>query len=674
MTSGRTSKDELPQNQSESEQLHFLQEAINSGPTLVFAKDHQGRFTFVNLATARFYQSTQEALLGQVAVNFTPDPDMAAPSHQDDLSIIDTGQPKTITEELIDGAGNTHIMETTKQPVVGTGRSGSQVLCIATDITVRVRTEEELRASQARFRSIIEDQSEMISRATPEGIRTFVNGAYCRWHDQSEKELIGTNFYDGIHADDRQVCWDDIMGLTPENPLVSRQMRVYPTPGNERFTVWQTRGIFNDDGQMTELQSVGRDVTGQKVAENELKRRSEALIALNTIATTISELQNIEEILKVTLQKTLEAVHMDSGWIQLLDRSTTHKRFVVSQNFSPRMAKQIKSGMFEKLILDHANEKNDPIIIALDASPTADGVEELGAEGIKSLAFVFLKTRDQGLGFMSCCTNTPRQLGATEIQILSSAARQISIAIENAHLVEEATEIEIIQKLDRLRSDLIDNVSHELRTPLGLIKLFATTLLRKDIDVDPKTQAGFLQNIVEEIEKLEAITGHLLDLSRFEKHQLKLDQRNIDIYHLLDSTLQAIKPQFSKHRFILTPTPSPVVVFVDPYRIEQVLRNLLINAAKYSPGHANITSEISLDKDQVIISIHDQGIGIPKQEISKIFQRFYRVENELTRKVGGAGLGLAVCKGIIEAHRGQIWVTSAPGQGSSFHFSIPQCS
>jgi two-component system, sensor histidine kinase and response regulator len=671
-----TDKAMHPRYQNESEELQFLRHVTNSGPTLVFVKDSQGRFTYTNLATARFYHSTQEELLGQIAVNCTPDPSRAAPSHLDDLSVIDSGQQKTITEEIIDGGGTTHTMQTVKQPLAASPGHVPQVLCIATDITLRASTEKELRASQARFRSIIEDQTEMISRATPDGICTFVNGAYCRWHYQTEEELIGRSFLHRIHEDDRQRCIDDIKNLTAGNPVISHEFRVYPKSDlNSRWTIWHTRGIFDDNGQMAELQSVGRDVTEQKVAEEELKRRNDALIALSTIATTISELQNIEEILKVTLQKTLEAVHMDSGWIQLLDNSSVHKRFIVSQNLSPRMVKQIKSGTFEQFILNPANEQNDPIIIALDASSTASHqVGVLQAEGIESLAYASLKTRDQSLGFMGCCTSIPRQLGQTEIQILSSAARQISIAVENARLVEEATEIEIIQKLDRLRSELIDNVSHELRTPLGLIKLFSTTLLRTDIDVDSETQSVFLQNIVEEIAKLESITDHLLDLSLLEKHQLKLDQRNINICQLLENTLQSIKPQFSEHRFTFTPTNSPVMVFVDPYRIEQVLRNLLINAAKYSPGHAQITSKISLDHDRVVVSIHDQGIGIPNQEIPKVFQRFYRVENELTRKVGGAGLGLAVCKGIIDAHQGQIWVTSTPGQGSSFYFSIPHCS
>jgi PAS domain S-box-containing protein len=671
----KTNTNKLPRYLTESDELNFLRQVINSGSTLVYAKDNQGRFTFANLATAEFYGSTQEELLGQIAVQCTPNPNKTASSHQDDLSVINSGQPKSILEELIDGVGETHFMQTLKQSVEGPGGNGNQVLCIATDITIRVSTEKELRASQARFRSIIEDQTEMISRATPDGIRTFVNGAYCRWHQQTQEELIGSNFIHGLHEDDKQRCKDDIKNLTPENPVISHELRVILSPKRERCTVWHSRGIFDDHGQLTELQSVGRDVTEQRLSEAELKRRNDALIALSTIATTISELQNIEEILKVTLQKTLEALHMDTGWVQLLEKRSDPHRFVVSQNLSPRLVKQIKSGTFEDFILSRANEKNDPIIIPLETSSNGGSEEELlKAEGIESLACAFLKTRDQGLGFMGCCTNTPRHLGQTEIQILSSAARQISIAIENARLVEEATEIEIIQKLDRLRSELIDNVSHELRTPLGLIKLFSTTLLRKDIDVDPKTQSDFLQNIVDEIAKLESITDHLLDLSRLEKHQLKLDQRNIDIYQLTEETLQAIEPQFTEHRFILNSPDTTMMVFVDPYRIEQVLRNLLINAAKYSPGHAIITTEINKKQGKVVISVQDQGIGVPKKEIAKIFQRFYRVDNQYTRQVGGAGLGLAVCKGIVEAHGGHIWVNSVQGQGSSFHFSIPQCS
>jgi signal transduction histidine kinase len=237
-------------------------------------------------------------------------------------------------------------------------------------------------------------------------------------------------------------------------------------------------------------------------------------------------------------------------------------------------------------------------------------------------------------------------------------------------LLKEASEIQLLRELDRLRSDLVANVSHELRTPLGLIKIFCTTLMRQDIDLDRATQLEFLQDIGQETDRLEEIVTNLLDVSHLESGRLRLEKAPTDLTTLLADVVKEMSGQSARHHLRCS-LSRPLIVSVDRRRLMQVLRNLLSNAIKYSPSGGEVAVHARQEQAQAVISIVDQGIGIPEPEQRAIFERFYRADNETTRSVSGVGLGLSVCQGIVEAHGGRIWVESEPGQGSTFSFTLP---
>jgi len=175
----------------------------------------------------------------------------------------------------------------------------------------------------------------------------------------------------------------------------------------------------------------------------------------------------------------------------------------------------------------------------------------------------------------------------------------------------------------------------------------------------------------EETTKLERIVEHLLDLGRMESGRLSLDKQRTDLGQLARNIIKTMEPLTVQHRFVDDFPVEPLVAAVDAKRIEQVLRNLLDNAIKYSPDGGTITVQERRDKSQILFSVSDEGIGIPADERERIFERFHRVENDVTRRMRGAGLGLAVCRGIVEAHGGRIWVESQPGAGSTFCFTLP---
>jgi signal transduction histidine kinase len=191
------------------------------------------------------------------------------------------------------------------------------------------------------------------------------------------------------------------------------------------------------------------------------------------------------------------------------------------------------------------------------------------------------------------------------------------------------------------------------------------------VEFERETQREFLRNVEDEADKLEGIVDNLLDLSRMESRQLRLERQPVDLRGLALDVAESMMAHCPQHRFAHDLPPEPLVALADAGRMEQVLRNLLDNAIKYSPGGGTVSLQGRRRGGRIVIRISDEGIGIPPQALDRIFERFFRVPNEATQAARGAGLGLAVCQGIVEMHGGQIWADSREGEGSTFSFTLP---
>jgi len=223
---------------------------------------------------------------------------------------------------------------------------------------------------------------------------------------------------------------------------------------------------------------------------------------------------------------------------------------------------------------------------------------------------------------------------------------------------------------DAMKSQLLSTVSHELRTPLASIKGFATTLLRQDVKWDEATQRDFLRIIEEETDRLTEIIDNLLDMSQLEAGALRIAKEPTQLRQLIREVVDEMRMRTEAHYFVVDLPSEMPRVLIDPRRIRQVLTNLIGNAIKYSQK-GQITIACEVEDDHLIVSVADQGEGIPPQFLGRIFERFFQVDGASTRRVGGSGLGLAISRGIIEAHDGTIWAESVAGRGSTFRFTLP---
>ena len=224
------------------------------------------------------------------------------------------------------------------------------------------------------------------------------------------------------------------------------------------------------------------------------------------------------------------------------------------------------------------------------------------------------------------------------------------------------------KELDRMRASLVSTVSHELRTPLASIKGYATTLLAEDVQWDRESQNEFLKIISDESDRLSELVNNMLDLSRLDAGVLRLERVECNI----EETIQraAKQARFGRDRFEVRMEPGLPPLYADPLRLETILRNLFENALKYGGENAAVRVDVQRQNGSLLFRISDDGPGIPPEESARIFESFYRVDDGLTRLTGGAGLGLAICQGLVHAHGGRIWV-EPQDKGACIAFSIP---
>jgi two-component system phosphate regulon sensor histidine kinase PhoR len=228
-----------------------------------------------------------------------------------------------------------------------------------------------------------------------------------------------------------------------------------------------------------------------------------------------------------------------------------------------------------------------------------------------------------------------------------------------------------------VRRDFISNISHELRTPLASLRVVIETLQDGAYD-DPETAVHFLDRAASEVDVLTQMVEELLELSRIESGQVPLRLQATAVADLLLKPLDRLKPQAERAQIKLIldlPAALPKVL-ADPERIHQIVTNLLHNAIKFTPDGGKITLQAHKDEAEnaVVISVHDTGIGIPKEDEGRIFERFYKSDRARTRSRGGTGLGLAISRHIVQVHNGRIWVKSKEHKGSSFYFTLPMAT
>jgi len=418
--------------------------------------------------------------------------------------------------------------------------------------------------------------------------------------------------------------------------------------------------------------------------ERENQRHVQEVSTLFEVSKALASVVDIEGLLPAIQHTLMEAVGpAEAGVLLLFDKVTGMLRVASSFGYdvetlhrvSLRTGESISGQVFESGmpgVWSTPDESESAM-----ATMTAHNREffrqaSRGLDFPRSAIGVPLIYRDEKIGVLTLETfGSAEWFSGSHVPFLQALAELLVINLTQIRLLQETEEARAVQEADRLRSELIAALAHDMRTPLTSIQGYASALLLDDVEWDETSRARQLQIIEAEARDLQAMVQDLLESSIVDAGLLTLAKEPTLVPRLVESLVREMARRTARHRFVISFPADFPIIDADPRRLEQVIRNVLDNAVKYSPDGGLVVVRGQVAGDEVIISVADNGVGIAPEHLNRLFEKFFRVKSPIGEKVRGTGLGLPVSRTIVESHGGRIWAESEVGKGTTMYFSLP---
>ncbi|MET0681808.1 MAG: GAF domain-containing protein [Casimicrobiaceae bacterium] len=454
-----------------------------------------------------------------------------------------------------------------------------------------------------------------------------------------------------------------VVGWSEAGPIAKAQEELLKTFADQAVIAVENVRLFKElKARTTELtQSVG-----------ELK-------ALGEVGQAVSSTLDLETVLRTIVARATELAGMDGGAIYEYDETNEQFYLHTAERYPAELvdvlrAKPIRKGEGALGRLAVVAEPVQIRNIAEDRTYRSRVRENLLRLGYRSLLAIPLVREDHLLGGLVVNRKTAGEFAPQVIDLLKTFATQSALAIQNARLFREiedkGRQLEIAS---RHKSEFLANMSHELRTPLNAIIGFSEVLAERMFGEINEKQAEYLADILESGRHLLTLINDILDLSKIEAGRMELEPAEFSLPGAIDNALALVRERAQRREVRLARTIDPRVgtVHADERKVKQVLLNLLSNALKFTPEGGRIDVEAVVRDGMTQISVTDTGVGIAPEDLEAVFEEFRQV-GTAAKKVEGTGLGLAISRKFIELHGGRIWVTSKPGVGSTFAFTLPR--
>lgn len=493
------------------------------------------------------------------------------------------------------------------------------------------KTEEQVRLLSGAITST--DDSVYITDMQDRII--FVNRAFCETYGYEQEEVIGKNC---------SIFWK-ANSLTPDttNSYLTAAgwegESYHQRKDGNTFPVSLTNSVIQDsNGNDVAIVTVARDITESKQAEMELKKYRDNLEAL--VKERTEQLATEKELLSVTLSSMSDGVIVVDAEKRIMLFNT------VAENLTGWKSEEVQGKLVDE-ILQIINERTKETVESSIGKALTSGNTEAGTDQDVLIA-------KHGRECPISATAAPIHKNGTIVGIVM-ALRDVSRERE----------------IDHMKTDFVSSVSHELRTPLASVKAYTATILR-DNNMPEQTRYEFLNIIDEESNRLANLIESLLEISRIESGTVKIVQEPVDVAAVINQISLALQPLADKKNIQLKTDISDELVQLlgDESKIQSIVTNIVNNAIKFTPENGKVSVSVRNQNEELVIRVSDTGIGIPKEALPKIFDRFYRVL-QTRKQIQGTGLGLAIAKEIVTMHGGRIEVESKVGQGTTFTVFLP---
>lgn len=594
--------------QASEERYRELVENIND---VIYVVDVKGGVKYVSPSVEAVLGYRPSDLVGRPVTDFVYGPDRSG--FCDSFNVLLAGRGRQSEYRIVTKSGELRCVRTSSRAVLQDGRV-TEVHGVLSDVTERKHAEIALRESEARYRAVVEDQTELICRFRPGGTQLFANQAFERYLEHLTGSVLRAGCQLFVFGDDEAESSRIVGALRPDQQVAGFERRYTKPEGEATWLQWTLLASFDATGQAVELQAVGRDITERKKAELALQESEER-------------------------------------WRSLVENAPD---YVVTVDREGRI-----------LFMNHIVEEDDP---------PGEGI--LGRKLVEYVVPEHRERLEGAIRRVFACGESQYAEAATEAD--GNGRRWYAATIGAVRQEEEIAaallitrEITERKRMDELKDNLIRDVSHELRTPLAKaqmsLELLAELLEAERVDRERAQRIGHLglvniQRLLRTVEGMLDLTQLEAGVSRYEREPIRLD---LLIYEVLQY-MQALAENKGLVLKAQIPADLPDVIG-DREKLFRVFLNLVDNAIKFS-RQGEIVVSARQEGSATVIRVQDTGDGILPENIDRIFERFFQ---EKTR-YEGVGVGLAICKAIVEAHGGQIWAESAGrGQGAVFGFTLP---
>lgn len=524
----------------------------------------------------------------------------------------------------------------------------------------------DLENRNAMLAAIIDSSEDAIISKTLDGNITSWNKAAEKMFGYTEEEIVGQHIFILIPEDRRQEE-DMIISKLRKGEKIEHYETMRRTKSGKEIHLSLSISPIQGPKGIVGASKIARDITRQKETEMLLRQHAERLELIDTIGKTVFSTFNVQDIIQNVTDATTKISGAEFGafFYNMIDaHGETYMLFGLSgapreafEKFGmPRNTEVFKTTFTGRGILRSDDITQDP---RYGKNSPHKGMPEGHLPVVSYLAVPVVSQTGIVIGGLFFGHHQSAMFTEDHERLVSAIASQAGIALENARLYEE------IQNLNNKKDEFIGFASHELKTPITTISGYIQMSERS-----PELMASFMPKISKQVNRLSAIVSDLLDVSKIEAGKLELNLSHSSLLTILKDSVESVIPLSETHQVAFSPPGQDEIILVDAQKISQVISNLLTNALKYSPQNSTVSLTAFRIGDKIQVDVQDRGIGIAREHMENIFNRFYRVSSTRNR-VQGLGIGLYLSREIIEAHRGKIWVESEEGKGSVFHVSFP---
>lgn len=393
------------------------------------------------------------------------------------------------------------------------------------------------------------------------------------------------------------------------------------------------------------------------------------LLALQRAAATLSARTDPHEVFDMILRSAVQLFGQGSASLYTWDEEDGVLRLAENFDAEGRMPDDAVLRPGEGVV-GRVFASREPLIIK--DYQTWEGRTAVGQQtGLRACIAVPLIRSARALGALGIRSYDPTvAYSADDAQMLSLFADQAAAALTTVEAFSrQAQAVEQLERLNRAKSEFVSIVSHEFRTPLTGIQGFSEMM--RDEQLSMEEMREYAGDINKDVQRLNRMINEMLDLDRMESGRMTIHREPMDLNAVVDEAVDRVRPNAPNHTLTLDLQPDLPQIQADRDRLTQVASNLLSNAVKYSPTGGRITLTTRAQGDQLLFDVRDEGLGIPKEALETIFERYSRVDSQATKDIQGTGLGLPIVRQIVQLHGGRVWAESELGRGSVFHVALP---